>query len=191
MGSSPRGSLAICSNMPGPIDPCGESSVSQGTVNCLPWVSPLQMLSHAYRCPQLLPFRPLWFPLPPSLVSLHPLPPSAHSTPSALSPARMRSLIEAAQEQGVEFVFAISAGQDMVFSSAGDRLLLQQKLRQVPWAIPSSHCSQARGMHACVWAPCPPQRLTWGCKPLLLLRIREQLCGVPGGKHVPVTVTES
>ncbi|XP_009073754.1 PREDICTED: bifunctional protein NCOAT-like, partial [Acanthisitta chloris] len=45
--------------------------------------------------------------------------------------ARMQSLIEAAQEQGVEFVFAISAGQDMVFSSAGDRLLLQQKLRQV------------------------------------------------------------
>ncbi|XP_015480850.1 protein O-GlcNAcase-like isoform X2 [Parus major] len=45
--------------------------------------------------------------------------------------ARMRSLIEAAHEQGVEFIFAISAGQDMVFSSAGDRLLLQQKLRQV------------------------------------------------------------
>ncbi|XP_056345241.1 protein O-GlcNAcase-like [Oenanthe melanoleuca] len=45
--------------------------------------------------------------------------------------ARMRSLIAAAQEQGVEFIFAISAGQDMVFSSAGDRLLLQQKLRQV------------------------------------------------------------
>ncbi|XP_029862311.1 protein O-GlcNAcase-like isoform X3 [Aquila chrysaetos chrysaetos] len=45
--------------------------------------------------------------------------------------ACMRSLIEAAQEQGVEFVFAISAGQDMVFSSAGDRLLLQEKLRQV------------------------------------------------------------
>ncbi|XP_030804319.1 protein O-GlcNAcase-like [Camarhynchus parvulus] len=45
--------------------------------------------------------------------------------------ARMQSLIGAAQEQGVEFIFAISAGQDMVFSSAGDRLLLQQKLRQV------------------------------------------------------------
>ncbi|XP_058694994.1 protein O-GlcNAcase-like isoform X2 [Poecile atricapillus] len=45
--------------------------------------------------------------------------------------ARMRSLIEAAHEQGVEFIFAISAGQDMVFSSSGDRLLLQQKLRQV------------------------------------------------------------
>ncbi|KAM9294998.1 protein O-GlcNAcase-like [Morus bassanus] len=44
--------------------------------------------------------------------------------------AHMQSLIEGAQEQGVEFVFAISAGQDMVFSSAGDRLLLQQKLRQ-------------------------------------------------------------
>ncbi|XP_050176948.1 protein O-GlcNAcase-like isoform X2 [Myiozetetes cayanensis] len=43
----------------------------------------------------------------------------------------MQSLIEAARNQGVEFVFAISAGQDMVFSSAGDRLLLQQKLRQV------------------------------------------------------------
>nr|XP_047911739.1 protein O-GlcNAcase-like isoform X4 [Anser cygnoides] len=45
--------------------------------------------------------------------------------------AQMQSLIEAAQEHGVEFIFAISAGQDMVFSSAGDRLLLQQKLRQV------------------------------------------------------------
>ncbi|XP_063013922.1 protein O-GlcNAcase-like [Melospiza melodia melodia] len=45
--------------------------------------------------------------------------------------ARMRSLIGAAHERGVEFIFAISAGQDMVFSSAGDRLLLQQKLRQV------------------------------------------------------------
>ncbi|XP_039920508.1 protein O-GlcNAcase-like [Hirundo rustica] len=45
--------------------------------------------------------------------------------------ARLRSLIEAAHEQAVEFIFAISAGQDMVFSSAGDRLLLQQKLRQV------------------------------------------------------------
>ncbi|XP_069712793.1 protein O-GlcNAcase-like isoform X1 [Phaenicophaeus curvirostris] len=45
--------------------------------------------------------------------------------------AQMQSLIEAAQEQGVEFVFAISAGQDMVFSSAGDRRLLLQKLRQV------------------------------------------------------------
>ncbi|KAM6346767.1 LOW QUALITY PROTEIN: protein O-GlcNAcase-like [Podargus strigoides] len=44
--------------------------------------------------------------------------------------AHMCSLIETAQEQAVEFVFAISAGQDMVFSSAGDRLLLQQKLRQ-------------------------------------------------------------
>ncbi|XP_030306582.1 protein O-GlcNAcase-like [Calypte anna] len=45
--------------------------------------------------------------------------------------AHMQSLIKAAQEQSVEFVFAISAGQDMVFSSAGDQLLLQQKLRQV------------------------------------------------------------
>ncbi|XP_074396683.1 protein O-GlcNAcase isoform X4 [Zonotrichia albicollis] len=43
----------------------------------------------------------------------------------------MQSLIGAAQEQGMEFIFAISAGQDMVFSSTGDRLLLQQKLRQV------------------------------------------------------------
>uniref|UniRef100_A0A8B9FCC6 GH84 domain-containing protein n=1 Tax=Amazona collaria TaxID=241587 RepID=A0A8B9FCC6_9PSIT len=31
--------------------------------------------------------------------------------------AHMRSLIEAAQERGVEFVFALSAGQDVVFSS--------------------------------------------------------------------------
>ncbi|XP_042738881.1 protein O-GlcNAcase-like isoform X4 [Lagopus leucura] len=45
--------------------------------------------------------------------------------------AQMQSLIKTAQEHGVEFIFAISAGQDIVFSSAGDRLLLQQKLRQV------------------------------------------------------------
>ncbi|OXB54124.1 hypothetical protein ASZ78_002143 [Callipepla squamata] len=45
--------------------------------------------------------------------------------------AQMQSLIKAAQEHNVEFIFAISAGQDIVFSSAGDRLLLQQKLRQV------------------------------------------------------------
>ncbi|XP_067153372.1 protein O-GlcNAcase-like [Apteryx mantelli] len=45
--------------------------------------------------------------------------------------AQLQSLIEAAREHGVEFIFAISAGQDMVFSSGGDRLLLQQKLRQV------------------------------------------------------------
>ncbi|XP_015705723.1 protein O-GlcNAcase-like isoform X3 [Coturnix japonica] len=45
--------------------------------------------------------------------------------------AQMQSLIKAAQEHDVEFIFAISAGQDIVFSSAGDRLLLQQKLRQV------------------------------------------------------------
>ncbi|XP_065606339.1 protein O-GlcNAcase-like [Cyrtonyx montezumae] len=45
--------------------------------------------------------------------------------------AEMLSLIKAAQEHSVEFIFAISAGQDIVFSSAGDRLLLQQKLRQV------------------------------------------------------------
>ncbi|XP_062430545.1 protein O-GlcNAcase-like [Rhea pennata] len=45
--------------------------------------------------------------------------------------AQLQSLIKAAQEHGVEFIFAISAGQDMVFSSGGDRLLLQQKLRQV------------------------------------------------------------
>ncbi|PKU44814.1 protein o- case-like [Limosa lapponica baueri] len=82
--------------------------------------------------------------------------------------ARMRSLIEAAQEQGVEFVFAISAGQDMVFSSAGDRLLLQQKLRQGAalwgawwqtgsmdaWLDPSSPCPcpQVAAMGCCSFA---------------------------------------
>ncbi|XP_068800131.1 protein O-GlcNAcase-like isoform X2 [Struthio camelus] len=45
--------------------------------------------------------------------------------------AQLQTLIEAAQEHSVEFIFAVSAGQDMVFSSSGDRLLLQQKLRQV------------------------------------------------------------
>ncbi|XP_019411962.1 PREDICTED: protein O-GlcNAcase-like [Crocodylus porosus] len=52
--------------------------------------------------------------------------------------AQLASLATAAQEQGVELVFAISAGQDMVFSSASDRLLLQRKLRQVAAAGCSS-----------------------------------------------------
>ncbi|KAM6132860.1 LOW QUALITY PROTEIN: protein O-GlcNAcase-like [Pterocles gutturalis] len=78
--------------------------------------------------------------------------------------AGMRSLIEAAQEQGVEFVFAISAGQDMVFSSARDRLLLQQKLRQglVQGSLPpcsllprdpsSVPCPQVAAMGCCSFA---------------------------------------
>ncbi|XP_059577174.1 protein O-GlcNAcase isoform X4 [Alligator mississippiensis] len=52
--------------------------------------------------------------------------------------AQLASLIAAAREQGVELVFALSTGQDMVFSSASDRLLLQRKLRQVAAAGCSS-----------------------------------------------------
>ncbi|KAM9236322.1 LOW QUALITY PROTEIN: protein O-GlcNAcase-like [Leptosomus discolor] len=80
--------------------------------------------------------------------------------------AHMRSLIEAAQEQGVEFVFAISAGQDMVFSSAGDRLLLQQKLRQGlvrGWLPPFSLLRDPS-------SPCPcPQVAAMGCRSFALL----------------------
>ncbi|KAM9286535.1 LOW QUALITY PROTEIN: protein O-GlcNAcase-like [Cariama cristata] len=80
--------------------------------------------------------------------------------------ACMQSLIEAAQEQGVEFIFAISAGQDMVFSSAGDRLLLQQKLRQglVQGSLPPFSLLQDAS------SPCPcPQVAAMGCRSFALL----------------------
>lgn len=73
----------------------------------------------------------------------------------------MQSLIKAAQEHDVEFIFAISAGQDIVFSSAGDRLLLQQKLRQVPWAIPSPHGSW-QGAQVLMCGPLPTPNICVG-----------------------------
>ncbi|KAM6269870.1 protein O-GlcNAcase-like [Porphyrio hochstetteri] len=81
--------------------------------------------------------------------------------------ARMRSLIKAAQEQSVEFVFAISAGQDMVFSSAGDRLLLQQKLRQgLLWgSLPLLSLLPRDPSSLC---PCP-QVAAMGCHSFALL----------------------
>ncbi|KAM6136434.1 protein O-GlcNAcase-like [Phoenicopterus ruber ruber] len=81
--------------------------------------------------------------------------------------ACMQSLIEAAQEQGVEFVFAISAGQDMVFSSARDRLLLQQKLRQglVQGSLPPFSLLPRDPSSPC---PCP-QVAAMGCHSFALL----------------------
>ncbi|XP_054680855.1 protein O-GlcNAcase-like isoform X5 [Grus americana] len=81
--------------------------------------------------------------------------------------ACMRSLIEAAHGQGVEFVFAISAGQDMVFSSAGDRLLLQQKLRQghVRGSLPFFSLLPRDPSSPC---PCP-QVAAMGCHSFALL----------------------
>lgn len=119
---APHGALAICLNVPGPGDHCREPSISQGAGNSPPGISRCSLLPHDALRSFLLGHC--------GSISLLPA-----LTAPTLSPARMRSLIEAAQEQGVEFVFAISAGQDMVFSSAGDRLLLQQKLRQVPWSF--------------------------------------------------------
>ncbi|KAM7022116.1 protein O-GlcNAcase-like [Passerculus sandwichensis] len=81
--------------------------------------------------------------------------------------ARMRSLIGAAHERGVEFIFAISAGQDMVFSSAGDRLLLQQKLRQVPCPCGAPWRSLLPGGPS---SPCLcPQVAALGCRSFALL----------------------
>ncbi|XP_030046722.1 protein O-GlcNAcase isoform X1 [Microcaecilia unicolor] len=45
--------------------------------------------------------------------------------------AGLQSLVLAAQQQGVEFIYALSPGQDIVFSSASDHTLLKRKLRQV------------------------------------------------------------
>ncbi|XP_069779582.1 protein O-GlcNAcase isoform X2 [Narcine bancroftii] len=45
--------------------------------------------------------------------------------------AQLRALVLSAQDCGVEFVYAISPGQDITFSSSCDLALLKQKLRQV------------------------------------------------------------
>ncbi|XP_016890069.1 protein O-GlcNAcase isoform X2 [Cynoglossus semilaevis] len=45
--------------------------------------------------------------------------------------AQLRTLIMEAQSRGLRFVYALSPGQDIVFSSACDLTLLKRKLRQV------------------------------------------------------------
>uniref|UniRef100_A0A3B4VK06 protein O-GlcNAcase n=1 Tax=Seriola dumerili TaxID=41447 RepID=A0A3B4VK06_SERDU len=45
--------------------------------------------------------------------------------------AQLRTLIVEAQSRGLRFVYALSPGQDIVFSSACDLTLLKRKLRQV------------------------------------------------------------
>ncbi|XP_067884793.1 protein O-GlcNAcase isoform X2 [Heterodontus francisci] len=52
-------------------------------------------------------------------------------TYSAEESAQLKALVLGAQECGVEFVYAISPGQDITFSSSCDLALLKQKLRQV------------------------------------------------------------
>lgn len=46
-------------------------------------------------------------------------------------PAQLRTLIAEAQSRGLSFVYALSPGQDIVFSSSSDVTLLKRKLRQV------------------------------------------------------------
>lgn len=45
--------------------------------------------------------------------------------------AQLRTLIVEAQSRGLRFVYALSPGQDIVFSSSCDLTLLKRKLRQV------------------------------------------------------------
>uniref|UniRef100_H3B628 protein O-GlcNAcase n=1 Tax=Latimeria chalumnae TaxID=7897 RepID=H3B628_LATCH len=45
--------------------------------------------------------------------------------------ALLKSLVQAAQNCGVEFVYAISPGHDIIFSSTGDVELLKRKVKQV------------------------------------------------------------
>lgn len=44
---------------------------------------------------------------------------------------QLRTLITEAQSRGLRFVYALSPGQDIVFSSSSDVTLLKRKLRQV------------------------------------------------------------
>lgn len=46
---------------------------------------------------------------------------------------QLRTLIVEAQSRGLRFVYALSPGQDIVFSSSCDLTLLRRKLRQVQY----------------------------------------------------------
>lgn len=50
---------------------------------------------------------------------------------SILSSGQLRTLIVEAKSRGLKFVYALSPGQDIVFSSSCDLTLLKRKLRQV------------------------------------------------------------
>lgn len=51
--------------------------------------------------------------------------------PHVLSSAQLKALIGEAESRALRFVYAISPGQDIVFSSSCDLTLLKRKLRQV------------------------------------------------------------
>lgn len=48
-----------------------------------------------------------------------------------ISVAQLKALVHEAESRGLRFVYALSPGQDIVFSSASDLTLLKRKLRQV------------------------------------------------------------
>lgn len=50
--------------------------------------------------------------------------------PSLLLSGQLRTLIAESQSRGLTFVYALSPGQDIVFSSSCDLTLLKRKLRQ-------------------------------------------------------------
>lgn len=45
--------------------------------------------------------------------------------------AQLKALVHEAESRGLRFVYALSPGQDIVFSSSSDLTLLKRKLRQV------------------------------------------------------------
>lgn len=56
-----------------------------------------------------------------------------------LSPDQLKVLVSEAESRGLTFVYALSPGQDIVFSSSCDLTLLKRKLRQVSKLTCFSH----------------------------------------------------
>lgn len=84
------------------------------------------------------------------------------------SPGQLRNLIAEAQSRGLRFVYALSPGQDIVFSSSCDLTLLKRKLRQVsPMSVSRrlSSCSFF-SHHSAQWGSMSPSRCqTWAARP--------------------------
>lgn len=80
---------------------------------------------------------------------------------------QLRTLIVEAQSRGLRFVYALSPGQDIVFSSSSDVTLLKRKLRQVRAHLRglfwSAKNTQRSSLHRCpTWVarPSPSSSMT-------------------------------
>lgn len=124
---------------------------------------------------------------------------------SILSSGQLRTLIVEAKSRGLKFVYALSPGQDIVFSSSCDLTLLKRKLRQVDDTGQIMTAAEEHGFM--IWAfasltpsfttsPLPLQVSDLGCQAFAILfdDIDHSMCQADSEAfssfaHAQVTVT--